>query len=160
MHKLSTKILKIHSIIIAFLTKIASLRNIAILCMALKILKESRGTFILESVITMEIMLSVFSIIFSLMLLYGIFKNAPAFMVPYMVLMLFNIVRCTLIVLLPMDNISTDMENTENTQYLSVVYGIVFFFMTYFLLVVWAYYVQVKESLAWLRVVEAPPASV
>ncbi|XP_047475243.1 uncharacterized protein LOC125029428 [Penaeus chinensis] len=149
----TTKILKFHSIINACITKIVCL-IIIVLTRELQELLTTKE-FIIALDITREIPLSVLCIIFSLMLLYGIFTNKQAFMVPYMVLMLINTVRWMLG--FPPFFIYILIIKMGQLEYLD---GIAFFLMTYCLLVVWAYYLQVKKSVACHRLVEVPPASV
>ncbi|XP_069989594.1 uncharacterized protein [Penaeus vannamei] len=100
--------------------------------------------------------IAVFRIIISMMLLCGIWKNKPAFMVPYLVMTLVeNILITVFFVLLVIFSLTRRHGIDPLT---SLLLAVIVFLMTSCLLVVRAYYLQVKESAAGLHATEAPSA--
>ncbi|XP_047478117.1 uncharacterized protein LOC125031434 [Penaeus chinensis] len=95
--------------------------------------------------ISVRLVMEILHIIFSFLLMHGIRKNNPRLMVPYLVMMLIAIVLLTLfsaimVVLLLFLSVTIALV-------VAIVFGGIIFIMTYFNLVVRAYYKEINEPL-------------
>ncbi|XP_045610138.2 uncharacterized protein [Procambarus clarkii] len=106
--------------------------------------EETLGNIMYPCMIT-SIVLCVIQALNSSLLIYGIYKNKTRLLIPFMITVLILIV-CIILIALALIILFSIQQQWQAMLVIAIFFGVYIFLETYFLLVIRAYYLEVKRS--------------